>query len=76
MADNRNSERDANGLVSTPMSIRNVGTEEWNAVNPELVECTNTGRGTLTLAERARLAAKASSSFGAIRKLLLDEVGD
>ena len=76
MADNCDSERDANRLVSTPVSICHVGAQKRNKVNPELIECTDTGRSTLTFSESPRLIGKASSRIGTIRQFLLDEIGD
>jgi hypothetical protein len=77
MADDGDGERQGDGVEPTEVGIRDVGTEQWGAIDPELVEGADAGGGTLALAERARLAiGEACSGGGAGRKGLLDEIGD
>jgi hypothetical protein len=50
MAENGDTDRDADSLVSTPVLVGEVGAEEWHAVNPERVEGVDAVGGLRTLA--------------------------
>lgn len=77
MPDNGDDERDSYGVEPTEIGIRDVGTEQRGAINPELVEGANAGGSTLPFAERSRLTiGEACSGCGPGRKGLLDEIGD
>jgi hypothetical protein len=71
-----NSQRPANRLISTEVGIRNIGAKEWEEIDPELIESSDTSRSSLFEIQGTRLAIVASSCVGALRERLLDEVGD
>ena len=47
---------DADGLVSSPMLVGHIGTQEWDTVDPECVEGVDTIGGFRTLAQSTRNA--------------------
>ena len=75
MTDDVDNQSVADGPVTTPVLIGDVGSEQGHQVLPELVECGDTGRGSLTHSEGTRLLIVGTSNR-ARRERLLDEVGE
>ena len=62
VTEERDSDSDTDGLETTPPSVGDVGTEERNDIDPESVEGTDTGGGTLTEAKSTGLVNASTSS--------------
>lgn len=78
VASNSNENRDVNGSETSKIGIGYIGTEEWHQVDPELIECCQSSRGSLAKAQSTGLGISCAgvqrfASRGA-RIRLLDEV--
>ena len=77
MSDYGNGERSRNGVVASEIRIGHPGAKQRDEVDPELVESSNSGRGTLPIAQSTRLPIGISCTrWGSGGKRLLDEVGN
>jgi hypothetical protein len=75
VSDNVDAQGVADGLVTAPVLVGNVGTEKGHEVLPELVEGGDSGRGSLAHAEGTGLL-RVGTGRGALRERLLDKVCD
>ena len=77
MTQHRDTKGDANSLITTPMSVSNVGTEQGGDVAPERIECIQSCGGLLTHTEGTGLTGEASCTSARMgRQRLLNEVGE
>lgn len=75
MADEVDSQSPINRLVTAPVLIGNVGTEEWHQVLPKLIKGGDTGRGTLAHTQNSGLLS-VGAGRGALREGVLNEIGN
>ena len=80
MSGNTNEYRDPDGSEATETSVGDVGTEQWQHVDPELIESGQTGRSSLAHVEETWLRVVGfginSFSSGSSRTIILNVIDE